>query len=168
MRGWQIRNVIHAGESVSLLDRWEQGHLILPEAVWSEAVCHDPGFISSRFVWHRFIKYCFVWVLLVWCCLFEGILSKAASFDLQLEDASDLTIFFPVVWGCLVSVVLYDACELFVETPTQYKSVCLLSVFSLAVFYFNITQSQVFCTLNMLSIAIYLRSLAVKCTKLAT
>lgn len=68
---------------------------------------------------------------------------------------------------------MYDDCELilkseYVLTPTQYKSVSFLSVLSLAVFCFNITHSQVLCTVNMLSIMIYLCILAVKCTQLAT
>lgn len=68
---------------------------------------------------------------------------------------------------------MYDDCELilkseYVLTPTQYKSMSFLSVLSLAVFCFNITHSQVLCTVNMLSIMIYLCILAVKCTQLAT
>lgn len=43
---------------------------------------------------------------LLWCCFSETVLSNAALSDLQVKDASVVTLFLPVVWGSLLERML--------------------------------------------------------------
>lgn len=116
-------------------------------------------FISGRFVWYHFVWYSFVWGFLVWCFLSGAICPRPP----YVIGGHPKLMFFPVVPFCMMSVNWYWS-----HTHTVQVNVFLFCVFSLAVFCFGIMRSRVLCTVNMLSIMIYLCNLAVKCTQLAT
>lgn len=74
-------------------------HRIWPEAVWSAVVCPDTVYLRLVcLIPFRQILFC-LWLFLLWCCFSETVLSNAALSDLQLNDASVVTLFLPVVWG---------------------------------------------------------------------
>lgn len=110
-------------------------------------------FISSHFVWYPFVRYCFFLRLFSLMLCVWGHLSKPDLANLYLKDVSDLTVYFPVVWGCFdlnnYVIILYDVCKLILKPvwyrhmTSQHASVGVLSRYAL--FWLDANIGVVYC-----------------------